>query len=107
MDSVILHDILAAAIEGGIRPWAAVVVYRTRGPGAQVAIISAAGARHRVDADTVQRGLDRLLDGEVYASDAFRDRVRAEVASGDPDIDAAEASAIVQLGLFGAVLCYG
>ncbi len=116
----VLHGIFVTAMEGGINHWATVSAYRwsvvldgtaqedhegfcarivDRGP--------AMPTRHRVDRETILRGLTKALSADPGVADRIVRDARREVVLGDPVyLDAEGADAIVQLGLFNEVV-YG
>lgn len=59
--------------------------------------------RYGVDAETVKRGIERILkDGGGVRSDLVAQV--SSIVSGDPDIDDDACDVIIQLGLFGEVI---
>lgn len=59
-----------------------------------------------VDRAAVERGIKRILSGEVGIRSDLHAQVAESVSSGDPDIDADAADCIVQAGVLGK-LVYG
>lgn len=110
------HAMFTAAIEGGINYWAEVFRYRWSkgGPDHEAdfdgfhAVIAETegGENHRIDREVILRGLGRLFAGEyagLHTSSAAR--IMSAALGGDAGtLDAGDADALVQVGLFGEVV---
>lgn len=111
-----LFDVFVTALEGGINYWSetndyhiwsdeAATVEDLDGFYANVTnVVDYTGEPVRIDASVVRRGLRAIGNGNVRIADSYRTRIgRANRANDAGEIDALDADAIVQAGLFGEV----
>jgi hypothetical protein len=108
-----LADIIVTAVEGGIDYWSQIVVYKwTEGPEHTMADIIEIGdgdenKPHHIDCETIQRGITRILNGNVGIRSDLHEQVSRGVREDDAGhVDADGADCIVQAGLF-SELVYG
>lgn len=105
-----LRDILVTFVEsGGYAFFDWVDEYRYSGDyfHARVVLEEEEDTRFLVDWSVIFRGLERIVAGPIVSlHDRTRLRIVSEILSDEPDLDAADADIIVQLGLFGSVV-YG
>jgi hypothetical protein len=98
-----LSDVLVTAIEGGVQYWSNVLTYD--GKSRAVIVPFDEDAESEVTTDTIRLAFQRLRAGDVKGlHPASRRRYLREYRSFDYDFDAADASAIVQIGLFSEVV---
>lgn len=98
-----LSDVLTTAIEGGVQYWSRVV--RTDGLCAIIIAYDEPDEQMEVTTDTIRLAFQRLRAGDVKGlNPAIRRRYLREYRSLDYDFDAADASAIVQIGLYNEVI---
>lgn len=118
-----LFDLFTTAIEGGINYWAEVEGYRCSLDGTKedldgfyATITRSEGdwdGEKRIDIEVIDRGLalfrQQVSDGKIGypgGGDYFEQLVVADQSDGDDgDYDACGADCVVQLGLFGEVVC--
>ena len=116
-----LMDVFTTAIEGGINGWAAVSQYQWRKPDGSDDLDGFFATVHElnddesdyrevglcVNADTIAAGIGKITRGECNVHQDYVSRIReASVENDAGDIDAYDASMIVQAGMLGEVI-YG
>lgn len=119
-----LADLFTTALEGGVNYWAEVVAYHWAKPDVPrsapmderfdfegyYAVIRDAegdGKEHRIDRQTIQRGLGKVMRGEVRVHESYVQRITQASRENDAgNLDAGDCDVIVQAGALGEVV-YG
>ena len=125
------HGIFVTALEGGIGYWSSMDKYHWSKPGTEpdsfegrvddidgfyaVIVDDSDGLKHRIDAAVIDRGINRLADGEAtFGGKTLNGEGRLHTLAcalngplaADVDYDADDADNIVQAGLFNDIV-YG